>query len=62
VSVPERAVRALTEAHRRAVAACHSVVLVQDGKLIRREGNEVIVLKPIRGRKKVLFRVKRREP
>ena len=59
--VPQRAVRALTEAHRRAVAAGHPVVLVQDGKLIRRVGDQVIVLKTMRGRKKVTVRVKRRE-
>lgn len=59
--VPQRAVRALTEANRRAVAAGHPVVLVRDGQLIRLIGNQVIVLKSVPGRKRVAVRVKRQE-
>ena len=60
--VPERAVVALTEANRRAMAAGFTVVLVRNGELIRRTGNQEIVLKAIGGRKKVAVRVKRRGP
>lgn len=60
-NVPEQAVRALTEAHRRAIAAGHAVVMIQGGYLVRREGNQVTVLKPIRGRRKANTRVKTRD-
>jgi hypothetical protein len=58
--VPELAVQALTAAHRRAVAAGHPVVFVRAGQLVRLQGNQITVLKPIRGRQKIAFRVKRR--
>ncbi|MGL6095622.1 MAG: hypothetical protein ACRC7O_07490 [Fimbriiglobus sp.] len=60
--VPERAVQALTEAQRRAMAAGHPVVLVLDGKLIRRVGDQVTVLKLVRGRRKVAVRAMRCGP
>lgn len=60
-NVPELAVQALTEANRRAVAAGHPIGLVRGSQLIRCEGDQEIVLKEILGRKKVAFRVKRRE-
>ena len=60
--VPQRAVEALLDANRRAVAAGYAVVLVQNGKLIRRIADQVVVLKTIRPRRKVAVRVKQRKP
>lgn len=46
-------VQALNEATQRAITAGYPVVLVEDGNLVRREGEQVTVLRPIRHRVKV---------
>jgi len=42
--VPEQAVKALTAAHRRALKAGRTLVVVKDGKLVRLTGTNVHVL------------------
>jgi hypothetical protein len=56
--VPQLAVKALTEAHQRALAAGQTLVLVRDGRLIRITNDEVVVLKKLPDRKKVAVRTK----
>jgi hypothetical protein len=51
--VPEQAVQALAAAQRRARQAGHTLVQVQDGKLVRIQGQTVTVLKRVPGRKRV---------
>ena len=60
--VPEMAIRGLYEAHQRAIAAGHPVVIVQGHQLVRLEGDIVTVLKTLPERKKVTNRVKYRKP
>lgn len=51
--VPALAVEALAAAQRRARAAGHPLVQVQDGQLVRIEGAAVTVLKRLPGRQRV---------
>jgi hypothetical protein len=56
--VPQLAVRALTQAHRRALASGQTLVMVRDGKLIRVTRDEVVVLRVLTARKKSAVRSK----
>lgn len=51
--VPAQAVAALTAAHRRALAAGRTLVLVQDGMLVRIDRNGTHPIRRISGRERV---------
>jgi hypothetical protein len=53
VDVPEQAVRALVDAHRRAVQAGYPIVMVRDGNLVREQGGKSTVLKQLPPRMRV---------
>ena len=59
VEVPQMAVKALDEAHRRAVASGRPVLVIVDGKLIEIRGSTRTVLGEGPRRHKVSCRVKR---
>lgn len=56
--VPALAVEALRAAQKRAVLAGHPQVLVRNRQLVRIVGGEIVVLKQMMGRKKVVARTK----
>lgn len=57
--VPQQAVKALSAAHRRALQAGRTLVVVKDGKLIRVTGTKIDVLKDGQFRVKVQGKTKR---
>jgi hypothetical protein len=56
--LPQRAVQALTAAHRRALAAGRTLVLVRNNQLIRISSAGIDVLRQLPARKKVTVRKK----
>ena len=56
--VPRQAVKGLDEATRRALNSGRPVVVVRDGHLVRLVGGEVVVLKKLPARRKVVVRHK----
>ncbi len=56
--IPQLAVKALTEAHRRAIEAGHPLVLVKQGCLVRQGASGITVLKQLPARNRVAARTK----
>lgn len=62
VDIPAQAVKGLDEASRRARESGRPVVVIRDGQLVRLHAGEVVVLKKLPARRKVVGRRKVARP